>query len=226
MSDLIRFNEFLLGIDLVGLREKYRPIKLVELDMPKNVQALKCVYEQYWDNRNGWSDYEEFFGIYRNSIHEILEEWRKECGFSEETFYRGLPARIYRTWASLLTQIQGAYVAEDIYGKGKVEMGVSIDHSGKDLIIELGEGMRFPVQIKKESWRKEAVRRSGTGPKFIRVDYAVPAGEKYKKDGSVRKPYQDWQEKWGDKLEVLENGFIIFKREMFQRQNLLAGLIE
>ena len=44
MNDLTRFNRFLSRIDVDGLREKYRKIKLVELDMPKNVQALERPY--------------------------------------------------------------------------------------------------------------------------------------------------------------------------------------
>ena len=225
MSDLTRFNDFLSGIDVDGLREKYRKIKLVELDMPKNVQALECAYAQYWQQRGDWPDYEPFYEIYRQSIFYLLEEWRKDCQFSHETFYRGLPARIYRTWASLLTQIQGAYVAEDIYGKGKVQMGVDIDHSGKDLVIELGEGMRFPVQIKKQSERHEAVRRANPRHRFIEITYEVPR-EKYKLDGQVREPYRRWEATWGTKLERLDNGFIVFKHAMFDRANLLKGLIE
>lgn len=57
MSDLTRFNEFLSGINVDALREKYRHIKIVELDMPKEVQALKSIYAQYWDNRKNWPDY-------------------------------------------------------------------------------------------------------------------------------------------------------------------------
>ena len=225
MNDLTRFNEFLSRVDVDALRERYRRIKLVELDMPKNVQALECAYKQYWDMRENWPSYDGFYNIYKESIYYLLEQWRRDCGFSKETFYRGLPARIYRTWASLLTQIQGAYVAEDIYGKGKVEMGVDIDHSGKDLVIELGEGLRFPVQIKKESERPEARRRSNPRHTFIQITYAVPR-DKYTQKGEVREPYKRWEREWGGKLERLDNGFIVFKRKMFEKDTLLHGLIE
>ena len=226
MSDLTRFNEFLSGIDVDALRDEYRHIKLVELDMPKPVQALKSTYEQYWDQRADWPEYGAFYEAYKESIYYRLEEWREHCGFSKETFYRGLPARIYRTWASLLTQVQGAYVAEDIYGKGKVEMGVDIDHSGKDIVIELGPGLRFPVQIKKLSERPEATRKRNPKHKFIEISYQVPSSGKYKKDGGVREPYKRWESEWGGKLERLDNGFVIFKRGMFEKDNLLRGLIE
>ena len=226
MSDLTDFNNFLASIDVDALREKYRPIKLVELDMPKDVQALTAAYEQYWDTRGRWPDYETFYKAYEGSLYDKLETWRKACGFSKETFYRGLPARIYRTWASLLTQIQGAYVAEDIFGKGNVDMGVDIDRSGKDIVIEVREGLRFPVQIKKESQRPEAARSANPRHTYIQITYAVPSTDKFDKKGKVRKPYQRWEDKWGDKLERLDNGFIIFKHKVFQVDNLLKGLIE
>lgn len=105
-------------------------------------------------------------------------------------------------------------------------MGVDIDHSGKDLVIELGDEMRFPVQIKKISMRPEATRERSPRHRFIEIAYKVPNTDKYKLDGEVRKPYKDWEDAWGDKLERLDNGFIIFKRRMFEKDNLLKGLIE
>ena len=57
----LRFNNFLARIDLAGLRERYRAIKIVELDMPKDVQALACIYEQYWNKRKGWLGYDAFY---------------------------------------------------------------------------------------------------------------------------------------------------------------------
>ena len=226
-SDLTRFNDFLSEITVDALREEYRHIKLVELDMPKNVQALACIYNQYWQKRDEWVNYQKFYKIYEDSLHSILEQWRKTCLFSKETFYLGLPARIYRTWASLLTQIQGAYVAEQIYGRGNVEMGVGIDQSGKDMVITLREGLRLPVQIKKLSARPEARRKSNPKHRYIEVSYKVPSSGQYTpRTGKESKPYKDWQEEWGDKLERLDNGFIIFKQKMFEPGNLLKGIIE
>ena len=227
-TDLSRFNDFLSGIDLDSLGKEYRPIKIVELDMPKEVQALACIYKEYWDKRDAWVGYKEFYEIYKNSLHSELEEWRKKCQFSEETFCLGLPARIYRTWASLLTQIQGAYVAEELYGKGKVEMGVGIDQSGKDMVITLPvqqEKLRLPVQIKKLSRRPEARRKSNMKRKYKQIVYEVAPPE-YTPKGRKSKPYQTWKRKWGDRLSQLDNGFVIFKPEMFKARNLLKGFIE
>ena len=227
MSDIDRFNRFLSEIDLEALRERYQHIKIVELDMPRNVQALECIYHEYWRKREDWPDYEAFYGKYVDSLSNELEEWRERAMFSKETFYRGLPARIYRTWASLLTQIQGAYVAEVVYGVGNVDMGVDIDHSGKDLVINLGNSLgRMPIQIKKRSRRPEARRLSSPRNRFIQVVYEVPRSGPLTKTGKESKPYRRWHDEWGTKLERLDNGFIIFKKEMFVLTNLLEGTVE
>lgn len=227
MRDVDKFNRFLAGIDLEDLRKKYRHIKIVELDMPKNVQALACIYDEYWERREDWPDYEAFYGIYKASLEKALEEWREKIMFSKETFDRGLPARIYRTWSSLLTQIQGAYVAETVWGNGKVRMGVNLDHSGRDIVIDLGNGLgRIPVQIKKESYRPEASRTSSPKNKYIRVIYAVPPSEPLTQTGKESIPYKRWHDQWKNKLERLDNGFVIFKAEAFQLPNLLEGIIE
>lgn len=142
-NDLERFENFLSNIDLEAHRHQYRNIKIVELDMPKSVQALRTLYGEYWEKRANWPDFDGFYTIYAASLAEALETWRTQALFSRETFYRGLPARIYRTWTSLLTQIQGAYVAETIFGAGNVRMNVSDDHRGKDLVIKLEEMGEF-----------------------------------------------------------------------------------
>ena len=220
------FNQFLTGIDLDLYRDKYRKIKIVELDMPKNVQALGTLYDEYWKKKSDWLDYEEFYEVYKKSKSNILEAWRVESRFSHETFYRGLPARIYRTWASILTQIQGAYVAEEIYGLGNVEMGVNLDHLGKDMVINLGDYGRMPIQIKKLTQRTEGQRSSKPKVSYIQVSYAVPTSGPYTKKGELRKPYKKWLHEWGHKLDQLDNGFVIFKRPAFEFQELIQGLVE
>lgn len=223
-----RYEDFLGGIDLQALRKKYQRIKIVELDMPKNVQALECLYAEYWVRRSSWPDYERFYKTYAKSLETELEMWRRECGFSKETFNRGLPARIYRTWASLLTQIHGAYVAETIYGRGRVHMGVNADHMGKDMVIDLGMDYgRMPIQIKKKSQRSDMPNRRPPRNKYIQVVYAVPPTDRFKRDGKTpRKPYLDWKREYGPYLELLDNGFVIFKREQFVLKKLLDGMVE
>ena len=224
MKDHKRFEKFLSKIELDTYREQYQKVKIVELNMPKNIQPLHHLYQEYWEKRSNWCKFEDFYETYKKDLLKELERFRKKAGFSKETFYRGLPARIYRTWASLLTQIQGAYVAEEIYGKGKVEMSVSNDQQGKDIIFELPSYGRLPVQIKKKSRRPEA-RKSST-KKMIFVEYEVPLHGELTKTGKKSVPYKRWHTEWSDRLIRLDNGFIIFKKEMFELQNLLRGILE
>ena len=232
MSDqLEQFEDFLAGINLEFYRDQYRRIKIVELDMPRNVQALATMYDEYWRRRKDWPDYPAFYKIYADNLAKELEAWRIDALFSSETFYRGLPARIYRTWASLLTQIQGAYVAETIYGVGNVTMSVNDDLRGKDLVIDLGAPGKLPVQIKKLSERAEAQRSTGRGSqrnrqRYIQVQYAVPSVAPLTKAGKPRKPYTDREHRWGDRLKRLDHGFIVFRPQMFALQSLLQGIVE
>ncbi len=217
MTSREKFNQFLLTIDLARYREKYRHIKLVELNLPKNIQAICHLYQEYWKRRKNFPSFEKFYEIYSQDLSNELEAFRKKTMFSVETFYRGLPARIYRTWASLLTQIQGGYAAEEIYGNQNVIMSAELDYQGIDMKF-IHKKEEVNIQIKKESMSKEIrapwqhIKKNN---KIINITYEIPISSPKKKNGEPRKPFTDWQEKWDGKLERLNNGFIIFKPQMF-----------
>ena len=217
------FNDFLSKIDLTKYRDKYSKIKLVELDLPKDIQAIKLMYECYWDNFNLLS-YDDFYSRYATSLEKELEGFRNLQMFSEETFYRGLPARIYRTWASLLTQIQGGYVAASIYPK--VEMSAELDYKGIDIRIYPSipqTRIYINIQIKKETVSRE-VRTPWIGLKhgeqITYITYEITPYSPLTKTGKECVPYKRWLDKWGDKLAILDNGFTIFLPEMFQIDNI------
>ncbi|MBE8182608.1 MAG: TaqI family restriction endonuclease [Candidatus Portiera sp.] len=151
---LEEFNQFLGQIDLGSYREKYSKIKLVELDMPRNIQAISLLYEYYWDKFE-LLDYSDFYKVYSESLQGELEDFRNRAMFSKETFYRGLPARIYRTWASLLTQIQGGHLANTMYPK--VVMSSELDYSGIDIRIFLYDtsDKYINIQVKKATLSRE-----------------------------------------------------------------------
>lgn len=222
MSDLARFNDFLASIDLTKYRSQYAHIKLVELDMPKHIRPMNHIYREYWTERNHFPLFEEFYEIYSSELARPLKIFRKETLFSKETFERGLPARIYRTWASLLTQIQGGYVAETIYGKGTVHMSAELDFSGIDLTIKT-EKADINIQIKKETLSRE-VRTpkpiTKRGVKIVNITYEVPGVDPTTPTGKESVPFKRWEEKWGDKLKRLDNGFIIFRERMFSLDNI------
>ena len=64
-----------------------------------------------------------------------------------------MPARIYRTWASLLTQIQGGYVAATMYRR--VDMSADLDYAGIDMRIVVDDAQSINVQVKKETMSRE-----------------------------------------------------------------------
>lgn len=218
----MKINDFLGGVDLAFYRDKYARIKLVELDMPRPIQPIAFLYREYWQRREGYPSFEEFYGMYSAELEAELEEFRRAAMFSRETFYRGLPARIYRTWASLLTQIQGGYAAEEVYGGGNVEMSAPLDYSGIDMRIKDGERI-INIQIKKETMSRE-VRAAWHGLKkgvpIVNLMYAVPGCDRLNRKGEERIPFRRWREKWQGKLAYLDNGFIVFLPGMFARENI------
>ncbi len=218
VSDRERFEAFLSKIDLAAYREKYSAIKLVELDMPREIQAIPALYRDYWQRREGWPKFEDFYRSYETEKAEKIEANRIKWQFSHETFYLGLPARIYRTWASLLTQIQGGYVVEEMYGAGKVEMSADLDWRGIDFRITTATGIRN-IQIKKQTTSREVRRAwpsSRYGKKIINILYEVAPARKTLKNGKDSSSYKRWKEEWQGKLTILENGFVIFQRGMFE----------
>lgn len=224
MNELETMNAFLGGGDLTKYREKYSRIKLVELDLDRGIQALRHLYREYWERRAQFPSYERFYEMYSSDLRRELEEFRREKMFSEETFYRGLPARIYRTWASLLTQIQGGYAAEEIYGRGNVEMNADLDYRGIDMRIRHG-GEFVSIQIKKETMSREVRapwQKLRQRERIVIITYEVPAGDIWTKAGELRKPFTDWRKKWERKLRRLDNGFIVFLPDMFAPEHIIV----
>ncbi len=155
------FTNFLQKIDLVSYRTKYASVKIVEMDLPPNTQALKTIYEQYWENCDDLQNPRDFEDYYDNVYFptnetNIKDFWFNKSGFGKDCdcFKRGLRVRIYRTWASLITQIHGGYVAEFVFGRDSVQMSEILDHSGVDFRIKLSNGSTIDVQVKKKNRKK------------------------------------------------------------------------
>lgn len=222
MSVLDDFEEFLSGIDLNGYRKKYSSIKLVELDLPKDIQALKHIYGLYWEKRSGFPKFEEFYQKYSRDLSGKLSEFRIKTRFSKETFNLGLPARIYRTWASLLTQVQAGYVAESVFGETSVEMSAELDWQGIDMRIN-GNGKRVNVQIKKETLSREVRKPYPITKKkkeIINLQYEVPGCDPLTPTGKESQRFKRWRNKWDGKLDRLDNGFIVFRPGIFTEAGL------
>jgi hypothetical protein len=219
------FNKFLESVDLKSYRDKYRPVKIVEMDMPKDVQAIKILYKVYWDEKKFLS-FEDFYKEYLDSLKTEIESFRQKTTMCEDCFYRGLPARIYRTWASIITQIHAGYVAESVFGKDTVSMSEVLDHQGADFQVKY-KGKILNYQVKKKSFSGE-VRRGKGGVKikidgrFIDINYEVPSGDYFenpkKKDGTDRLPYSRFMA--NKELKRFSNGFVVFTPFAFEKEKM------
>jgi hypothetical protein len=218
-TNLQKFTDFLKTVDLDRYREEYRPIKIVEMDLPKDIQAIALLYQVYWVEKK-FISFDEFYKRYLQEKKALLEEFRKKIRMCEKCFYLGLPARIYRTWASLITQIHGGYVAESVFGIGSVDMSEDLDHAGADFQVKYKNKI-LNYQVKKETMSRE-VRRAKEGKvkiigEFIDINYHVPSGDYFenpkKLNGEFKTPYLRFV---NDKtLQRFDNGFVVFTSQAF-----------
>ncbi len=213
------FEKLLEKVNLRQYREMYRNIKIVEMDLPKNIQALFLLYDVYW-NKKIYISFEEFYKKYSEKYSSEIEAFREKTTMCKTCFYKGLPARIYRTWASIITQIHAGYVAEAVFGKNTVEMSEELDHKGIDFKVDY-KGVVLNYQIKKQTFSREVRKEKKSGKsiegEFIELKYDVPSGEYFEnpktKKGELRLPYKRFIE--NKNLKRLENGFVLFTKKPF-----------
>ncbi len=216
---LKKFENFLESVDLKGYRKKYSRIKIVEMDLPKNIQAIELLYKVYWDERN-FLNYEDFYKRYLKEKSEALENFRKKVTMCEDCFSRGLEARIYRTWAGLITQIHAGYVAESVFGDRSVSMSAELDSQGADIRAEY-KGQFLNYQVKKTSHsgvksNKPLPRKGKLKGEAIDIKYEVPISlsDPKTKKGEFRKPYLRFLE--DKRTKAFENGFVVFTKLTFE----------
>ena len=220
---LEKFEKFLQSVDLKAYREKYRPIKIVEMDLSKEIQAIGVLYKIYWDQKKFLS-FEDFYQEYLNAHKKDIEAFRQKITMCKDCFYRGLPARIYRTWASIITQIHAGYVAESVFGDGTVTMSSIFDRQGADFQVTY-RGKILNYQVKKKSLSRE-VRQEGPRAKnplpgeFVDIKYEVPSSDYFenpkKKNGEYKLPYKRFQD--NKELKRFPNGFVVFTPYAFERK--------
>ena len=153
-----------------------------------------------------------------------MENFRKKIRMCDKCFYLGLPARIYRTWASLITQIHGGYVAESVFGYGSVHMSEELDHSGADFQVRYKDKI-LNYQVKKETMSREVRTAKKSKTKidgdFIDIKYNVPSGDYFdnpkKLNGEFKTPYLRFIE---DKTALI---FYFNYPKIMTRQGYVAG---
>lgn len=218
--NLEKFSGFLKTVDLHSYRDRFRPIKIVEMDLPKDIQAISLLYKIYWEERK-FLDYDDFYKEYLKRLGSNIENFRKKILMCDKCFYLGLPARIYRTWASIITQIHAGYVAESVFGSDSVEMSEKLDHQGADFRVTY-RSKNLNYQVKKETHSREVRRQKESKIKlngeFIDILYNVPTNDIFEnpktKKGIWRKPYKEFIA--NKNLERFSNGFVVFTPAIFK----------
>jgi len=46
-----KFEKFLESVNLKNYRQKYSRVKIVEMDLSKDIQAIELLYKVYWDEK-------------------------------------------------------------------------------------------------------------------------------------------------------------------------------
>ena len=218
MDKLQEFTEFLKTVDLKEYRKKYASIKIVEMDLPKDIQAIILLYRVYWVEKN-FISFEDFYERYLEEKKEMIETFRIKTTMCKDCFTRGLKARIYRTWAGLITQIHAGYVAESVFGRGSVEMSRELDSLGADIRVNY-KGHFLNYQVKKASFSGVMSRRPLPRDKKLKgepidIYYEVPTSlsDQKTKSGKFRIPYLRFLE--DKRTEAFANGFVVFTKEVF-----------
>jgi len=215
---LEKFDKFLQTVPLKDYRKKYSTIKIVEMDLPKDIQAIELLYKVYWGEKK-FITFEEFYKRYTKEKRDLLEKFRQKTTMCKDCFYRGIEARIYRTWAGLITQIHGGYVAESVFGNGTVSMSRELDSLGADIRVNYKNRV-LNYQVKKTSFsgvmsRVPLPRKKKNTGENIDIKYEVPTclSDPKTKSGEFRLPYLRFLE--DKRTKAFDNGFVVFTPDTF-----------
>ena len=220
-----KFDNFLQSVDLKSYRDKYSAIKIVEMNLPKDIQAIELLYRIYWDKKE-FCSFDDFYSIYKAEKRKKLILFQKKTGMCKKCFEKGIKARTYRTWASIITQIHAGYVAESVFGNDSVKMSEILDHQDADIQV-LYKGFILNYDVKKEAnsgvmGRSHKPKKPIPGEK-ISIRYEVPNYETItnplKKRGvGMKKEFIRFKEKFLDTkiLNVFKNGFVVFTPTIFE----------
>jgi hypothetical protein len=228
LTDFERFRRFLESIPLDKHREELKNVKWVEQDLYKELLPLESIFKYYWETREFLS-FEDWFENFLREINTIPEKkealekfkryyFNRELG-ENDWFRKGFKARMYRTWISLLTQLDFCYVFEYVASRKGLNLqlvcNADLDAKGIDAMVnDIG------FQIAKISERKEA-RAGKTKKKIVPIPYAVFNLEAMKR--RMESPRTRKKEEYIRKLKafdkyfsLLKNGFVVFKEEYIE----------
>lgn len=232
ITDLEKYRKFLESIPLNRYREELKDIKWVEQDLLKEILPLASIFKYYWEDRNFLS-FDEWFKIFWKEINtnqksrKALKDFKryffnKSLG-ENDWFKKGFRARMYRTWVSVLTQLDFCYMFEYVCAKERKNLQLyctaELDIKGIDAIVN-----NIGFQVAKISQRKEA-RTAGRKKTVVTIPYAVFNIEEFVR----RCKSQRVKDKSGYRKALasfykyfirLQNGFVVFN------ENYLKPIID
>jgi len=220
---LHQYRRFLESIPLDEYREKFRIIKWVEQDLPKDLLPQGSIFRHYWHEQNFldfecW--FEDFWGELQSNATRLtaLKDFKKYY-FDKNNdgwFKLGFKARMYRTWTAVLTQLDFCYMLAHVCDKHskkvKVEANAELDISGIDL--QVGD---IDFEVSKITQRKEARSAATARRNRIRIPYAVFNVDEYERKShsqrvspSSRIEYRNALHAFRKYFLLLKNGFVVF----------------
>jgi len=221
-EDIKKFRDFLSSIPLDKYRNELKDVKWVEQDLPREILPLLSIFRYYWEERK-FLDFDKWFDEFWEEINtrpesrRALEEFKRyhfnKALEENDWFKKGFKARMYRTWVSVLTQLDFCYMFEYICAKkGKnlqLECNAELDAKGIDARVK-----DIDFQIAKISQRKEA-RTVSRKKRVITIPYAVFNVEEFEKRlGSSRVKdkagYEKSLKSFYKYFTRLQNGFVVF----------------
>ncbi len=221
---LKEFEAFLASIPLADYRRKLEPIKTVEQDLPKELNPLPAIYDNYWVNSPGkFPNFEDFFERWwTEHSRPLLTFIRKYFwGCSLEFVHLGFKARLYRTLISVLTQFHFAY-SWLAYCQLPLDASAELDTGGIDALVHC-EGKAIALQVKKETYRAEArergrfFRREIPVTLVVEIPYTVVSPDEWQQR-VIKARKQETRQRGemfaflAEKLERwLPNGFVVFQ---------------
>jgi hypothetical protein len=221
------FEAFLETVPLERYRDSLMPVKTVEQDLPLALNPLPAIYETYWQPEkpaDRFPDFEDFFAGWWKSHLEPLDEFISKYfwGCSLDFVRLGFKARLYRTLVSVLTQFHFAYTWRT-YCQTDLEASADLDMKGIDALIHLTDGTKVVLQVKKETYRREArgggrfAQRGWPGELVVEVPYTVTDSEDWQRRAErartreTRDKYSLFAFLASTFQRRLANGFVVFQ---------------
>ncbi|MDO8735021.1 MAG: TaqI family restriction endonuclease [Elusimicrobiota bacterium] len=242
VKNLDNYRHFLSSIPLSKYREELI-IKWVEQDLHSALFPQKSIFHYYWDEKE-FLGFEEWFDAFWNNLItdknllEKVEDFKalvrahrkfyedKINSEHEKRFFLGFKARMYRTWISVLTQLDFCYLFDALCVKKKMNLKVECNYE-----LDVIEGIDAKVnevgfQIAKISDRKVAQKISRK-KRVITIPYAVFPLEEYKRKSQSSRVQEKSRIAYKNALVAfhkyfisLDNGFVVF------HENYLSPVID